>query len=162
MQTDTERVLRNLSILSNLSQNDKINTNGDIFVIYEPTYIRGIYRLWYGEGRQYNIQRIQEIVRIATATIRQDIQDVKTMNTEEQVFQKETKKRHYARLIETLAKSRTGLTNLQQTYKDDVSSSSQVQIIIDEINDFLQIINSPAVVASPPPISPVNAFILNN
>ena len=152
MESDTERVMRNLSILGSVSQNDKINTNCDIFVIYVPTVLRGAVRLWYGEARQCNMQRLQETIRIATSAIRQYVTDVSQMTGEEQRFQKATKELWCKRLIKTLAESRSGLTNLQQTYRDDVTMHTQVKMLIDEITDFLQIIQSS---------SEVNSFVLN-
>ena len=152
MDSETERVMRNLSILGSVSQNDKINTNGDIFIIYVPTVMRGMMRLWYGEARQCNIQRLQETVRMATNAIRQYVTDIQQMTGDDQRFQKATKELWCKRLIRTLADSRNGLNNLQQTYRDDVTMHTQVKMLIDEVTDFLQIIQTS---------SEANSFVLN-
>ena len=51
MNSDAERTLGNLNVLSAMSQNDKLMTNEDHFNIYTPTTFRAIVRTWYGERR---------------------------------------------------------------------------------------------------------------
>lgn len=142
MDSETEKVMRNLSIIGSVSQNDKINTNSDIFIIYVPTVMRGMMRLWYGEARQCNMQRLQETVRMATTAIRQHLTDMHQMTGDDQGFSKATKELCCKRLIKVLSESRNGLNNLHQTYRDDVTMYTQVKMLIDEINDFLQIIQT--------------------
>ena len=42
-------------------------------------------------------------------------------------------------MLEALDKSRNGLRNMQQTYRDDACSSSQIKQLINEIQIFLDI-----------------------
>ena len=58
MESEAERTLSNLHVLSALSQNDKLNTNEDVFDIYAPTSLRGMWRTWYGERRGQNVQLV--------------------------------------------------------------------------------------------------------
>ena len=76
MQSETERVLRNLTILSSISHNDKLNTNDDTFSIYVPTVVRGLVRFWYAEKRATNHLKIQEAVRAAIAFIQTTSQEL--------------------------------------------------------------------------------------
>tara|TARA_B100002051_G_C16556966_1_gene545507 strand:+ start:299 stop:769 length:471 start_codon:yes stop_codon:yes gene_type:complete len=138
--SDVERVMRNLCILASISQNDKVNTNSDIFVVYQPTVLRGMVRLWYGEGRQLNIQRIQETVHCAISSIRQLMSDMNLMVNEDQKFQRIAHQKRCTRLIQTLSSARNGLNNLHQTYREDITMQSQIKIVIDEIIDFISII----------------------
>jgi len=137
MQSETERVLRNLSILSSVSQNDKLNTNEETFSIYIPTPMRGVLRMWYSEKRNSNVIKIQEAVRLAVNFIQNTLQEVNSDN--ESLFTTQNKQRQCKRMFETLSLSRNGLSNLQQTYKDDISMSAQLKIVSDEIDDFIHI-----------------------
>ena len=54
-ESEAERTLRNLMVLSEVKQNDKLITLGDTFAIYPPTVLRGAWRKWQGEARDANI-----------------------------------------------------------------------------------------------------------
>ena len=45
-------------------------------------------------------------------------------------------------MTEALDKSKTGLQNLLQTYRDDATLSSQLKVIMDDIDDFLEVIST--------------------
>lgn len=140
MNTETERVLKNLTILGSIAQNDKLNTQGDNFTVYVPTVLRGTLRMWYGESRHMNIVRIQETVRLAITSIRETKNDNTTID--DLHFVKGIRERQCRRLIESLTKSRIGLRNLQQTYREDTSTMIQIQLLDQEIEDFLSIIET--------------------
>lgn len=139
MQSDTERALRNLSILGSISQNDKLNTNDETFSIYVPTVMRGAVRLWYAEKRSSNIQKIQETVRLAITFIQTSSQEFTPDQNE--TYSRASKQNQCRRMFQSLEKSKNGLTNLQQTYRDDTTMYTQLQIIMDEIDDFVSIAN---------------------
>ena len=138
MQTETEKALKNLSILASLSQNDKLNTNEDIYTIYIPTSVRGMVRFWYSEKRSSNIVKIHETVRTATKFVRQIITECENENFN---YQKELKLQQCKRMVQSIIKSTKGLENLKQTYRDDHAITVNIQLIIDEIEDFITLIN---------------------
>ena len=145
MQTETERILRNLSILGSISQNDKVNTNADTFAIYVPTVMRGLARMWYGEARHCNILRIQETVRNATGIVREYMVDIHRMEGDnKQDFTRAMRQKQCNRIVRALEDAMKGLVNLQQTYRDDITMHSQISLLVSEIEDFLSIINSPS------------------
>jgi hypothetical protein len=144
MQTETERILRNLAILGSISQNDKVNTNADTFAIYVPTVMRGLARMWYGEARHCNILRIQETVRNATGIVREYMAEIGTMQGETQDFTRAMRQKQCSRIVRAMGDAMKGLVNLQQTYRDDITMHSQISLLVSEIEDFLSIIKPPS------------------
>ena len=147
MQSDAERTLSNLNVLSALSQNDKLMTNDAGFDIYTPTSIRGIARLWYGEGRVQNIQRIRSTVHSGVAFCERCLTEISCMNHAPREgggmnLRMCNVSLQYLRMLDALTRSRTGLTNLLQTYRDDAANVSQITMIVHEIDDFLKLMDS--------------------
>jgi hypothetical protein len=140
MQSETERVLRNLTILSSISHNDKLNTNDDTFSIYVPTVVRGIVRFWYAEKRATNHLKIQEAVRAAIAFIQTTSQELLTEQTTSLSYQH--KQKQCKRLYQSLSRCKVGLTNLQQTYRDDTTMHTQLELTMNEIDDFVSIVDT--------------------
>ena len=137
MQSETERVLRNLTIVGSILQNDKLNTNDDIFSIYVPTVLRGTMRLWYSEKRSSNALKLQETIRSAISFIQNTSQEI--INEINNTYTRAIKERQCKRMFETLKKCKVGMTNLQQTYRDDTTMFAQLQIIMNEVDDFVSI-----------------------
>lgn len=166
MQTDTERVLNNLHVLASLTQNDKLLTNDDCFDIHTPTTWRAVYRFYYGEKRNTNVQRVRSCIRSAMEFVTKTLEEVTTLlpkmrpdsscveestslvsfspNLEgESIFRLkvETTVMHHFRMMEALKSAKEGLSNLLQTYRDDPAHSSQIRLLIFEISDFLIIMD---------------------
>jgi hypothetical protein len=160
MQSETESVLKNLTIIANLSHNDKLNTNEDTFSIYIPTVMRGSMRTWYGEKRACNMTRIQNTVRMAISFIQTISQEFTQREETLGLFSFATKQKQCKRMYNSLEESKTGLGNLQQTYRDDITMHTQLKIVIDEIDDFISIIstqvNLPFLIDSPSPPASLN------
>lgn len=170
MQSETERALRNLTILGSISHNDKINTNDETFSIYVPTALRGLVRTWYSEKRCSNSQKIQDTVRAGISFVQNTSQELMTENIE--TYSKANKQKQCVRIFHSLEKSKLGLNNLQQTYRDDTTMHTQIQIIMDEIDDFVSIVSqqphmhflllssSPTIKSSSPHISSLTTLQL--
>lgn len=151
MDADAERTLRNLSVLAMLKQNDKLMTLADTFVIAPPTVTRELWRRWYGEARGYNLERVYEVLKAAMAFL---------MSQKEQVVelpfgvQRERQTRANDRMMDALNVSRKGLMNLKDTYYDDITFQVRLQLMMQEVDDFLASINSgpvPSPASSPTP-----------
>lgn len=139
MDADAERTLRNMSVLAMLKQNDKLMTLADTFVIAPPTVTRELWRRWYGEARGYNLERVYEVLKAAMAFL---------ISQKEQIaelpfgVQRERSTRAYDRMIGALDASRKGLTNLKDTYYDDTTFQVRLQLMMQEVDDFLASIGS--------------------
>ena len=79
MQSDEERTLGNLCVLAAVSHNDKLCTLEDAFTIYAPTSMRGLVRMWYGERRAANVQRVRQAVRAAIGFAQQSLEEVNSL-----------------------------------------------------------------------------------
>ena len=141
MNQEHERTLRNLGVIAALTQNDKINTKEDIFVIYVPTVLRGVTRFAYGESRDQNITRILSCIRDSKAYISSSISELSIIEdgdlTVLKRMTKETQHQHCSRMLTALEKSQCGLRALQITYKEDASCITQLNILLHEIEDFI-------------------------
>lgn len=149
MQTDAERTLNNLHVLGALSHNDKLMTNEDSFDIYAPTSLRGLMRMWYAEGRVSNIARIRICVRSAINFATKALEDTNALHESSQnaspqshtgqqmKIRVDTLAMQHIRMLDALNKAKHGLHNLLQTYRDDAASASQIQLLIEEIDDYI-------------------------
>lgn len=148
MNSDAERTLNNLHVLAALSHNDKLMTNDDLFDIYTPTSMRGIVRMWYGENRGQNVQRVRSAIRMAIGFATTSFDEVNAMLRSEGLehdgmrLRVDTTAIQYFRMIHALTEARAGLHNLQQTYRDDAASVSQIGILMTEIDDFVNVMKN--------------------
>ena len=51
-----------------------------------------------------------------------------------------SKQKQCIRMYQALETCKTGLKNLQQTYRDDTTMHAQIQLVMDEIDDFISIV----------------------
>ena len=115
---------QNLKTLSTLKSNQKLITTHVIWGIQEVSMLGGLYRRWFGEDRITNISRVSE-------TIKNTIIKCKLLAyTDDHAFE-------YKRLMQTLKESIMGLKVLLNTYRDDISICSQINIIIENVENFV-------------------------
>ena len=144
MQTDTEHVLHNLYVLSQVTQNDKLLTNQDLFTIHPPTSLRGAWRYWNGEDRASNMSRIRACVRQGTAFASHSLTEANDLwesdASDIMRLRVRTSVQHHFRMLEGLLRSTHGLENMLTTYRDDPVLTSQIHLLVSEIKDFVSII----------------------
>ena len=150
MQADAERTLNNLCILAAISHNDKLCTMEDSFDIYAPTSLRGLWRMWYGERRGQNVQRVRQTVRAAIDFAQKSLEEVNALRdaapntsqitTDVMRLRIDTMTLQHLRMVGALERSCGGLQNLLQTYKGDAALTSQLTLLIQEIRDFANMI----------------------
>lgn len=145
MDSETERALKNLLVLTEMTHNDKLMTNGDCFYIYTPTSLRGFVRYWSGEDRLHNIERIRQTIHSAFACVQTSIPTISRVSTSPKSkvsrVQDGIAVLKHLRIVKALAASRIGLRNMLQTYHNDATIKTQLQIIIDEVEDFLTVLD---------------------
>ena len=155
MQSDEERTLSNLHVLAAVSHNDKLCTKDDLFDIATPTTWRGAWRMWYGERRDHNIERIRFTVRAAIQFATKTKEEVQTLEQAPSSatpldphprldhmmqWRGQTIQLQHERMVDALRNSLKGLENLLTTYRDDAALSSRIVLIQREIEDFLRVI----------------------
>jgi len=136
-ESEADRTLRNLSVVAQVKQNDKLTTLGDTFEIYPPTVLRGACRKWSGETRDGNLQRIQELINSACAYITHTTEKMGNLDS----VTKNHLQRKCARVMIALDKCRVGLTNLSHTYIDDTTCCVKIKLLVQTIEDFLEVVN---------------------
>lgn len=123
-----EKLIQNLKTIGNISHNDKLSTQTDTFTIHEPSSVRGAYRWFYSETRLLNLEKIRDLMHntknectIITSADNQRIED-----------------RHIlAELISAMEHAIKGLSNMTETYKDDIATKTSIELIISETQSFL-------------------------
>ena len=169
MNSDAERTLNNLHVLASVSHNDKLMTNEDLFDIYEPTSMRGLMRMWYGERRGQNVQRVRHTVRSGMTYAQQYLDESAHLGSTTGPMptarlRGDTVALQHVRMVDALRASLSGLTNMLQTYREDAALTSQISGLVQEVTDFLTVLDpysrpvrercggaSPPVTAAPPP-----------
>ena len=133
-EAEADRTLRNLTVIANIKQNDKVITMTDTFSISPPTYMRGLSRKWAGEYRDANFQRIQETITSASAYVMQSCHDESSGGDD---LKREHMKRKSFRIVEAMKNANSGLHNLLVTYADDIATCVRIQLLQQTIRDFI-------------------------
>lgn len=160
MRENMQNIMNNLNVLCSLSQNDKLITNGEVFSIHMPTTLRSISRMWTGESRGGNISRVRMCIQSAFSFCKECLQEYRTMenelhsNNDEVLMRTQNLQLQCVNMLEALDKSRKGLENMQQTYRDDACSASQIKQLVNEIQIFLDIML--------PRIKPISSGVTNS
>jgi hypothetical protein len=141
MQHENELTLRNMSVIAALAQNDKLMTDTEPFTVYMPTTVRGLVRFWYREARASNVAKIQSCIRFAKAFITSTLGDYSSGVPDNEPFSAQVSHQETLqfclRMLDTLRRCVTGLTNLKQTYRDDITTGCMLQSLIDEIDGYV-------------------------
>ena len=126
-------LFHNLSILSKLTQGDKLITSGLRFEIYPPSNVRFLHRWWYAEGRHENVERVKSVINSCITTIA--LCDTNTATTRTLIA---TPVERGTRMADLLEQAIHGLRNLQETYKGDFTMESTLSLLLQDIDDFLE------------------------
>ena len=143
-ETIRDSCLTNLKILSKIKSGDKLYFYDNTFIIDSPALIQPISRWYYAESRQTTVKNLDELL-------------IKLFGVIDHIYSSELgkdgiEKNYYARLskpnvvfreenssmllqfINEMKNAIEGLGNLKQTYKDDISTCSSIDIIIEKLN----------------------------
>lgn len=143
MHAEVEKVMSNLHVVGSLSANDKLLTNDEWFDIHTPTSWRALYRVWTGESRATNIARVRSCVRNGISFVSSSFEDVATPRggeTDVTRFRLDAKAMLHFRMVTALTRASAGLVVLGETYRSDPGLKSQVTLLIEEVEDFLQLV----------------------
>lgn len=139
-----DNCLTNLKILSKIKSGDKLYYYENAFIIDSPALIQPISRWYYAESRTTTVKHLEELL-------------VKLFQTIDHIYSSEVGKEtiennYYARVSKTnivfkeensqmllqfineMKNAIEGLGNLKQTYKDDISTCSSIDIVIEKLN----------------------------
>lgn len=142
---DSEVIITNLKIISNLKPNDKLTLRGNILDIDKPYYYQGVHRWWNDDSRVNTLLELEKIINksfnIIDKIYKSEVENNLNPNEDnyyEQVssssyFKNENSQQLQCYSLE-LKNSIKGLQNLQMTYKSDISICSKIDVIIEKIN----------------------------
>ncbi len=137
-------ILVNLSVISKIKPNDKIYMSSDNFVSIEhESFLQGVLRYIYKNSRKKNINNLNNFYSMVYAYI-DELVNSKYMyllaNTNDDNFQ--NTHNNIKNIHKNIKASIHGLENLKKTYSPDVVTVSQIDVIINEINNYVQRIES--------------------
>lgn len=159
MKPETDRILRNLGVLSRLQANEKLLTHGMFFELHSPGWRQPIARLWYRETRHQNMTEIAECIRQAKMEVTNILSDhtekvgeisERRAHTVASEVMIQEEMHTCSRIAKTLLTSLHGLKNLKCTYADDVALLVQIDNICVDVDNF---VNSVATSVGLPSIS---------
>ena len=141
-----DQILLNLKIIANIKEYDKVATTDENVEIDKPALLQGLRRALRGDSRQVTVSKINEIVEQAFAITDEILteecsEDNNTRNRERQRAFKEDNSHLFHRFTIELSNACRGLENLKITYKDDISISSKIDLLIDKIQMRVDKIN---------------------
>jgi hypothetical protein len=137
-------LLENLTILSTIENGDKISWYEDKFFVYKWDYYQGLRRWWNSETRNNSITKLEEFIEDVFKTIDFIISSeipnsnansyyIRNKNKKVTSLKDETKEKLKI-IVDRLLNSLNGLQNLKQTYENDLSVCSSIDILIEKIN----------------------------
>tara|TARA_B100000900_G_scaffold412573_1_gene434656 strand:- start:1051 stop:1509 length:459 start_codon:yes stop_codon:yes gene_type:complete len=118
-----------LLIISQIKTGEKLYTTNNQFLICQNTKLDLLYRYLFGENRQKNITRIQEIY----SKTFQIVSNLLNESSLQSVFYKN-------QIYEALENSKQGLINWLTSYNDDADIIAQINILIKNIDLNLQLL----------------------
>ena len=144
----TDYCLTNLKILAKIKVGDKLcfDEQLQLFVLDEWSYTQPLTRWWSSDGRKPTIKSLDEFVNVVFKTIdniysnevAEPYNDVKntyyaSMTNSNHIF-KEENTNLLLSFITELRNAISGISNLKQTYNNDVGTVSSLDIVIEKMN----------------------------
>ena len=131
----------NLKILGKLRSNNKLSYTNNKFSIDEWNYSQPLRRWWSHESRSNTLEHLENFVEnlfetidlIYSKEVNEDIDDDYYQETSNMVFKDENSK-ILLRFVNEISGAIKGLNNLKRTYKNDTSTVSSLEIIIEKLD----------------------------
>ena len=102
--------------------------------------------MWYGERRAQNVHRVRHTIQLAIEFAHRTLENVTALRAAHMggdgshTLRVHTVILRHQRMVSALARSRNGLECLLQTYRDDAALTSQIRMLIEEVKDFLRLV----------------------
>lgn len=131
---DINQIYIILKIISNIKEYDKlIKTADNIIEIDNGNYTQAFRRWWNGHNRNETIEFLKDFIYNQTFKIIDDTLDNELDNKKTVNFFKETNHNILQKFLLELKNSIKGLQNLKITYSKDITITSNLDQIIEEI-----------------------------
>ena len=117
-----DTTLVNLKVISKLEPSIKLETDGVLFTQVEwSLFPEAIRRWWTNQSRQTTINKIKQTYKNSFALIKGEDSTTKS------------------RVLDAMRESLEGLKNLKQTYSGDNTITSQIDVMVEDINSILNV-----------------------
>ena len=145
LESTKDYCLTNLKILSKIRQGDKLLYNNRTFVIDAWSYTQPLYRWYYSESRDTTVKNLEDFTSVLLKTIdiiysnefqQPSIENnyyTQVVSTSIPAF-KEENSNMLLNFVTEMKNALEGLSNLKQTYKDDISTVSGIDVLIEKIS----------------------------
>lgn len=152
MSTNIDNAILNLKIISQLKEYDKLICKKELLVIDKHSYLQCIDRWYNKENRDFTVKKIDDIVDQTFSIINKimniekknkntNLEYIKTINNDEENYNKNNNSHLLQRLLIEITNARRGLNNLKITYNSDTLIKSRLDLIIDKLNIKIDEIN---------------------
>ena len=142
---EAHTLLRNLNVVGRLLPHDKLMTESGAFVIQHPTASRALSRMWNGETRELNAERVHRSVHQAMYLVSRTLSEDRLVGELPDQGTTLLAQLHHAdemlqceRLLTALQALLGGLDSMCTTYRDDTSLCVRLRQIHDDANEFVQ------------------------
>ena len=125
-----DQVLTNLKIMSQIKKGEKIKTNTPILEI-DKRYLTSIRRWWGNDSRCSTIDFFTKVVNTSFEIIDKTYNEKKA----DTYYFNEENSRILQRFSLEMTNACKGLNNLKETYTNDVTTTSQIDIMIEKIKE---------------------------
>lgn len=148
------QIIVNLKVIGSIHQNNRICCSGNnlsLRIEYDG-YLQSIRRFCTGESRQTAIQSIRDVISVtighskAMTGDQELIAQKKKDNDDINSYEKERYNTYTGNLKSILEKLGTALPGIHHlktsTYKDDINVVSELDVIIEEIKDYMRVLET--------------------
>ena len=129
----------NLKIISKIKENDKLLAHKNLLEIDSPHIFQSVNRWYNNENRNITIDKLNNILE-GTFNITKSI-----LEREKIIKKKKSLEENNSQLFQTLILEMrnclTGLDNLKKTYSEDILISSQLDLLINKLNNRVDKMN---------------------
>lgn len=130
----------NLKIISKIKENDKLLAQKNLLEIDSPHLFQSVNRWYNNENRNITIDKLNNILE-GTFNITKSILEKEKNNKEEKKSLEENNSQLFQTLILEMRNCLTGLDNLKKTYSEDILISSQLDLLINKLNNRVDKMN---------------------
>ncbi len=126
---ETHRLIQNLKTIGALELDQKLYTSSDEFSISHVSSYQKFLRTYYGENRQTNLDKIRQTLHnskneaILIMKLSPDISWEHKCTLES--------------LLASLESLMKGITNLMETYRDDIAYKNKLSVTLEDTSNFL-------------------------
>lgn len=133
-QMDMETTLTNLKIISQIKKGEKISINEQQIIEIDNRYVQSIRRWFWQNSRKSSMDFFDKVIKRSFEIIDETYNN---KDSDTYYFNEESHTILQKFFIE-LTNTKRGLSNLKETYTDDVTTNSQLDIMIEKLTHRIE------------------------